>query len=253
MKKRVKIIISSIVVIILLLFAVIYVKIIPLLRLKNTVKEITNTQYSYTADVKIVKSPLNIFDEQYEFNLNGQKSSDVLYGEFVYSDKEIIDIYVDSNMEMVFDITPIFDAVADEVEGTVGFSANLLKKALKQVTVSLSQIEEIVGQKVDIAGDKNADYKISLEKNLDSSEKILGENAYYYRLSFDNKEDMIIIAIPQKSHDKEIYFKISSEKFEAGFIIKYELCDVGNISMPEPNVTDSMIETIKSLYQYIVK
>ncbi len=251
MKKRTKIIIISITVIILFIFAIVYVKMVPMLRIKNAVDEIKNAEYSYVIDAKVEKSLLNIISDEYQFSLQGQKSSDVAYGEFVYDDNEVLDIYIDKNSEVIFDLTPVFNLVFDKAEGTLGISVNLIRKALKQITVSLSQLEEITGKEIDISGGTKIDYKISQEKKLDSSEKVWGDDAYYYRMTFDDND--ILIAVPKKSKVKEIYIKAVSDKFEGDFTINYELCDVENIEMPKPNLPDSMVSTMKSLYQYIVK
>lgn len=99
-----------------------------------------------------------------------------------------------------------------------------------------------------IADGKKKDYTIFQNKKVESQDRLLGDNAYYFDITLDDYDTKIRVGIPKKSQDNRISMMIYAGQITWSFVCDYIDAEIAEIEMPASTVSDDSIETLKSIY-----
>ena len=83
----------------------IYIHLLPYIRLKKTVDNLLNKQYEYKIDGKVEGMDLPLLGNSFQGKINGEKGKNVVYGDISYKDSTYLKLYADKNGEIIFDPT----------------------------------------------------------------------------------------------------------------------------------------------------
>ena len=145
MNKKKKVTISIICCSIIMLAVVgilIYIHLLPYIRLKKTVDNLLNKQYEYKIDGKVEGMDLPLLGNSFQGKINGEKGKNVVYGDISYKDSTYLKLYADKNGEIIFDAGPVIKAAINKVADNSLFGAGLIRSVSSDVKISYSQIEE---------------------------------------------------------------------------------------------------------------
>ena len=98
----------------IIIFAVvgilIYIHLLPYIRLKKTVDNLLNKQYEY----KVEGMDLPLLGNSFQGKINGEKGKNVVYGDISYKDSTYLKLYADKNGEIIFDAGPVIKAAINK-------------------------------------------------------------------------------------------------------------------------------------------
>jgi hypothetical protein len=167
---------------------------------------------------------------------------------------------------MVFNINPLLENVMSKLEKQSGLPLSMLGSFMGDVNVSLSQIEEVIGQDLvtfsdqgislaimgGLVGEQNTiqDFEITYLKSTETEQALLGTAAYYYEISIPENDTKLILGIPKGKSDKKISCYTQADGATWKITADYEISDVGEIEMPQATVSDKTIDFLKKLYGY---
>ena len=240
----------------------IYIHLLPYIRLKKTVDNLLNKQYEYKIDGKVEGMDLPLLGNSFQGKINGEKGKNVVYGDISYKDSTYLKLYADKNGEIIFDAGPVIKAAINKVADNSLFGAGLIRSISSDVKISYSQIEEVLNQDITTLSDKgvsndlinklahgrNKEYTITLLKSIDDKDRLLEKNAYYFEIDLKNYNTKLIVGVPKDKNDTDVSLVVYTDKITWSFTGKYEYKDVDEIEMPESTVSDKTISVLKSLY-----
>ncbi len=250
----------------IIIFAVvgilIYIHLLPYIRLKKTVDNLLNKQYEYKIDGKVEGMDLPLLGNSFQGKINGEKGKNVVYGDISYKDSTYLKLYADKNGEIIFDAGPVIKAAINKVADNSLFGAGLIRSISSDVKISYSQIEEVLNQDITTLSDegvsnnlinklahgRNKEYTITLLKSIDDKDRLLEKDAYYFEIDLKNYNTKLIVGVPKDKNDTDVSLVVYTDKITWSFTGKYEYKDVEEIEMPESTVLDKTISVLKSLY-----
>ncbi len=255
-------IVCGVVVILAVVGILLYMHFLPYIRLKQTVDNLLNRQYEYTVDGKVEGMDLKLLGNSFEGRIEGKKSADVISGDIEYKDTTYLKIYADKNSNIMFDASPLVDAAMDKVADSIPFGGSLLKSISSDVKVSYDQIEEILGQDIATLNDegvsndlmdkvshgKSKDYTLTMLKEVDEADKLLGDDAYYFEIDLKDYDTKLVVGVPKDKKDTKCSMNVYTDEITWSFTGEYELEAVEDIQMPESTVSDNTIDMLKTLY-----
>lgn len=255
-------IVCGVVVILAVVGILLYMHFLPYIRLKQTVDNLLNRQYEYTVDGKVEGMDLKLLGNSFEGRIEGKKSADVISGDIEYKDTTYLKIYADKNSNIVFDASPLVDAAMDKVADSIPFGGSLLKSVSSDVKVSYDQIEEILGQDIATLNDegvsndlmnkvshgKSKDYTLTMLKEVDEADKLLGDDAYYFEIDPKDYDTKLVVGIPKDKKETKCSMNVYTDQITWSFTGEYELKAVEDIQMPESTVSDNTIDMLKTIY-----
>ena len=255
-------IVCGLVVILAVVGILLYMHFLPYIRLKQTADNLLNKQYEYTVDGKVEGMNLKLLGNSFEGRIEGKKSADVISGDIEYKDTTYLKIYADKNSNIVFDASPLVDAAVDKVADSIPFGGSLLKSFSSDVKVSYDQIEEILGQDIATLNDegvsndlmdkvshgKNKDYTLTMLKEVDEADKLLGDDAYYFEIDLKDYDTKLVVGIPKDKKDTKCSMNVYTDDITWSFTGEYELKAVEDIQMPESTMSDNTIDMLKTIY-----
>ena len=240
----------------------IYIHLLPYIRLKKTVDNLLNKQYEYKIDGKVEGMDLPLLGNSFQGKINGEKGKNVVYGDISYKDSTYLKLYADKNGEIIFDAGPVIKAAINKVADNSLFGAGLIRSISSDVKISYSQIEEVLNQDITTLSDegvsndlinklahgRNKEYTITLLKSIDDKDRLLEKDAYYFEIDLKNYNTKLIVGVPKDKNDTDVSLVVYTDKITWSFTGKYEYKDVEEIEMPESTVSDKTISVLKSLY-----
>ena len=169
----------------------IYIHLLPYIRLKKTVDNLLNKQYEYKIDGKVEGMDLPLLGNSFQGKINGEKGKNVVYGDISYKDSTYLKLYADKNGEIIFDAGPVIKAAINKVADNSLFGAGLIRSISSDVKISYSQIEEVLNQDITTLSDegvsnnlinklahgRNKEYTITLLKSIDDKDRLLEKDA----------------------------------------------------------------------------
>ena len=242
--------------------AILYFKYYPYMRLKQEMNSLLNTEYTYHVNCKVEGMNLKLLGDSFQGSIDGNKGKEVLYGDIKYNDITYLKLYANKEGKMVFDVSPLIQETLDKVS-TNNFIGNSVRKLFQNdVRISHDQIEYLLDEKIvsiedegvsrnlleQIADGKKKDYTIFQNKKVESQDRLLGDNAYYFDITLDDYDTKIRVGIPKKSQDNRISMMIYAGQITWSFVCDYIDAEIAEIEMPASTVSDDTIETLKSLY-----
>lgn len=255
-------IVCGLVVILAVVGILLYMHFLPYIRLKQTADNLLNRQYEYTVDGKVEGMNLKLLGNSFEGRIEGKKSADVISGDIEYKDTTYLKIYADKNSNIVFDASPLVDAAIDKVADSIPFGGSLLKSFSSDVKVSYDQIEEVLGQDIatlddegisndlmdNVSHGKSKDYTLTMLKEVDETDKLLGDDAYYFEIDLKDYDTKLVVGIPKDKNDTKCSMKVYTDDITWSFTGEYEIKSVEDIQMPESTVSDDTIDMLKTIY-----
>lgn len=264
MKKKIILFVTAFIVLVMGIGITFYYHALPMLKLKNAMQELENETYTYSLKADVENLPGVFSEKNICFSVDGQKGESVIYGEISYEDEKFVEIYADSKKEVIFSIDPLVETLINKLEDKIGIPASMLGFLIDDLNVSLSQIEEVVGQDIvtfsekgmtsdvleDIAKDKESakSYELTYLKKPQTDLLLLGEDAYYFELHIWSTDMKMILGIPKDASEKKISVYTQMDEAIWKTIGNYEICDVAEIAVPQNTVSDKTISFLKNLY-----
>lgn len=234
-----------------------YLNITPKLKLKSRLDELINETYTYSVDYSMKGMDFGILGDELEGNICGSKGVDILYGDISNNGYDYLELYVDSQAQMIFNVEPLFDSIVEAVEEKTGLSLSLVKLYIGDLNISKEQIEEVTGKEIfdlsESLSGKNAEwaaYALQRIKDTDDIDKLLGDDALYFSISMEDGSSYLIIGIPKSEDEKKISVEIFYGEAVAKFVGTYEPGDVPDMEMPQPTMSDSTIAVLHEIYAY---
>ena len=256
-KKRTWIIVVlGIVFFVLLAGGAAYMKMKPYLELKHTLNELKEKDYSYSLDYSISGIDFIFGNKLLDGSINGEKAKDILRGEIQIENTEYLEVYVQKDGNLLFNLKPVFEILLDKIKESQGSSTmlNLLSYALKDTYVSLEQIQSITGEKnvesienVEVFSKLFSSYKIKKLEQPENTDREYLADAHFYQLTFENSDIVVVVGIPRKQKGK-MYLKATKDTLELEVDAEYELKTIENLSMPVNTVSDRTISVFKKIY-----
>jgi hypothetical protein len=266
MRNKGKIIAAIIAIAVIVAGVMIYLNIQPKLKLKAALEEIVNEDFKYSLDYTIEGLDSSLFEGNPEGNISGTKDSDLLYGIVSFHDFEAVELYMDTDYNMIFNVEPLFNSAVESLQDKIGISLPLMQNLVNDFYVSLDQIEEITGKDIitisdtgissdvfeSISGEdvSKVAYVLKQVKNTDEIDTLLGEDALYFSITFDDNDSYMIVGIPKNQEKKQLSVEIYSNEATWKLKMDYELGTVEPKQMPEVTLSDSTIEVLKKIYSY---
>lgn len=256
-KNKIWIIVAAVVLVVLLIVGgVAYAKMKPYMELKNTVEDLTDKDYSYTLDYKISGVDFAFGNNLLDGTIEGKKAKNVVQGSVLIDDKEYLEVYANSDAQVLFNIKPVFDILLSSLEenGGAPSAIKLLAFAIKDSYVSLEQIQSITGEEkvksienVEVFSKIFATYNMKkVEKPQELERDYLAE-ADFFQLDFENSGTVLLIGIPKEENGK-IYLKASQNNIELEVDAEYKVETIEELTMPEETVSDTTIDVFKKIY-----
>ena len=230
--------------------------------MKHQINSLLNTEYTYHVNCKVEGMNLKLLGDSFQGSIDGNKGKEVLYGDIKYNDITYLKLYANKEGKMVFDVSPLIQETLDKVS-TNNFIGNSVRKLFQNdVRISYDQIEYLLDEKIvsiedegvsrnlleQIADGKKKDYTIFQNKKVESQDRLLGDNAYYFDITLDDYDTKIRVGIPKKSQDNRISMMIYAGQITWSFVCDYIDAEIAEIEMPASTVSDDTIETLKSIY-----
>lgn len=236
------------------------------LKLISRLDELINNTYNYTVNCTIDGLDSPFLGEQFKLKIIGHKGTDILYGQIKSDAFNYMELYVNSKGNMIFNVEPFFKSILSIVEEKFGRSLSIFNFMLNDINISLEQLEEIIGKDIITISDAGVTsdvfkdiiqnntskitYSLKREKNLDEEYKLLGNDAIYFVIEFDDNDSSVIIGIPDSNMDKEICVEIIYGDLSWKFVGEYMLAADQGIEMPEETLSDTAIDVLKKIYSY---
>lgn len=268
MKKK---IFCGIVVLLLILIcsvAAFYVYIRPYLKLKNTISELENKTYTYTVDGKLSGFDYPVLGNSFEGQITGEKGADVLHGEIVYNGHKYLGLYVDSKKNMVFDVSAFFQDILNDAGEKTDLALAATTYLKKNIYVSLDQFKALTGQDIKTIKDAGIDaevfdslskgnekkkgYAVKRLKTIEKNQMLLGEDAWYFQITLDERNTDLIIGVP-KNDDKKISLNVTDGSMEWKLTGEYNLEKVDELEMPETSFSDETFSFLGAIYSKWMK
>ena len=246
-----------VVVILLIVGGVAYEKMKPYLELKETVEELKDKDYSYTLDYKISGVDFVFGNNLLDGTIEGKKVKNIVQGSISIDEKKYLEVYANSDAQVLFNIKPVFEILLDAVEENAGNASafKLLKLVLKDSYVSLEQIQSITGEEkvksienVEIFSKIFSNYNMKKVEKPKEVERDYLVEANYFQLDFDNSDIVLLIGIPKEENGK-IYLKASQNNIELEVDAEYKVETMEDLTMPEETISDSTINGFKKIYE----
>lgn len=226
-----------------------FINISPYLKLKETVHVLMEDNYEYSMDYQITGVNM-LFEKLQDGTIKGIKEGDILQGAVFVEETEYLEAYINSRRECLFNIKPIVDILLD----TINLKSVLPLGALKDIYVSLEQIQEIIGKEqttVQIStADKTVDWSSYDLKKIDIPKGIKAEYAQtmnFFEVQFENNPLQLLVGIPKKG-EGTLYLKASQNQMILELYGEYQVGKVSKITMPKETVSDTVITVLKTMY-----
>lgn len=264
-KKIVKIIIELLICAIAAIATVVAcIYVIPGMKLKGRLEELINETYTYSVDCTVEGMGLKVLGDEFTGKISGTKGEEVLHGELYYKNKAYLEIYVDSEYDIIFCADDLFGNMLEGVEDKIGLPVSMLSLLIKDINISVEQLEEIIGKDIitisdsgitsevfrSISGEKSEKAEYSLKRLKAKEDMLLGKDAVYFEITMKEKNAGIIIGVPDDKDDKRIAIEILYGDIIWSFVGEYELTDDDDIRMPTKKLSDGTIDILKKIYQY---
>ena len=241
---------------------ILYLHFAPYLRLKQTTDQLLNKQYEYTVEGKVEGMNLKLLGDSFQGTIQGKKGKDVIDGDIIYKDVTYLKIYADKQGDIVFDVTPLMNAAIDKVVDSSPLIGGFIKSISSDVKISYAQIEEVLNQNIISLNDegvsnelmnqviygKTEDYTLTVLKEINPEDELLGEKAYYFEMDLKNYDTKLVIGIPKNKNDTKWSMNVYTDKITWSFVGEYKIKNVEEVIMPESTVSDETIDVLKRLY-----
>lgn len=259
-KKTWLIVIVCVLLVVLLSAIGLYVYFSPLLKLKAKMDDVVSETYHYSVECTVDGPGLDFLDGKLQGTIEGTKGEEVLQGELSVLDMGCLGFYANVDGEVIFDLGPLCQSLLDKVNIKGAF---LLKGLVKEVNLSLDQIETIIGKEIislsdagvsfelfdTISGNTKGRDSISVEvlKVVKEKDKLLGDDALYFSVFLSEDVD-VILGIPEDKDDLRLSLDVSYKETDWEFVGEYEPEEVEEQKMPKKTVSDDVIELLRKLY-----
>lgn len=265
-KKKIRRVFWILIVLAVFVGGVIFLQLIPKIILKNRIDKLVNGTYTYKANIFIDRIKLDGFGDELSLDVTGEKGSELLYGRISSEEFNYMDVYVDSDYEMIFDAKPFIESMIDAVGNKIGFSLGFLSSMLGDMNVSLEQLEYIVDKDIltvtdtgissevfkGISGEQDLrklGWVLKYDKNAAYKTANLDDSALYFTL--ESKEDnlLMIIGIPKASNDNKIWLFVDNNGMRWSADVDYKFVQESGLEMPEETFTEDQLKWIKEIYK----
>ena len=249
------------------------VLLMPKLMLGRRLNEILKDTYTYNAEASVVGVDMGILGDEFEGSITGSRSNDVIYGSISYKGYEWLEIYVENDGKVMLNIEKLFESAVNKAEEKTGLPLDFIRNKLTDFTISSSQIEDITGEKLVTMADAGvthntleefvqavkllSSFKQIKTEDMAAEYKLLGDDAGYFLLELKDGMTKVYIGVPK---DKTTSFVVeyTDDGAAAGadaivWKIKfdYEICEVGEIAVPDETLSKETIELLKKVYGYL--
>ena len=168
------------------------------------------------------------------------------------------------------------ERVCRKAEEKTGLPLDFIRNKLTDFTISSSQIEDITGEKLVTMADAGvthntleefvqavkllSSFKQIKAEDMAAEYKLLGDDAGYFMLELKDGMTKVYIGVPKDKNDKATSFVVeyTDDGAAAGadtivWKIKfdYEICEVGEIDVPDETLSKETIELLKKVYGYL--
>lgn len=252
------------------------VLLMPKLMLGRRLNEILKDTYTYNAEASVAGVDMGILGDEFEGSITGSRSNDVIYGSISYKGFECLEIYVENDGKVMFNIEKLFESAVNKAEEKTGLTLDFIRNKLTDFTISSSQIEDITGEKLVTMADAGVTHNtleefvqavklLSAFKQIKAEDmaaeyKLLGDDAGYFMLELKDGMTKVYIGVQKDKNDKTTSFVVeyTDDGAAAGadtivWKIKfdYEICEVGEIAVPDETLSKETIELLKKMYGYL--
>ena len=252
------------------------VLLMPKLMLGRRLNEILKDTYTYKAEASVAGVDMGILGDEFEGSITGSRSNDVIYGSISYKDFECLEIYVENDGKVMLNIEKLFESAVNKAEEKTGLPLDFIRNKLTDFTISSSQIEDITGEKLVTMADAGvthntleefvqavkllSSFKQIKAEDMAAEYKLLGDDAGYFMLELKDGMTKVYIGVPKDKNDKATSFVVeyTDDGAAAGadtivWKIKfdYEICEVGEIAVPDETLSKETIELLKKVYGYL--
>ena len=252
------------------------VLLMPKLMLGRRLNEILKDTYTYKAEASVAGVDMGIPGDEFEGSITGSRSNDVIYGSISYKGFECLEIYVENDGKVMLNIEKLFESAVNKAEEKTGLPLDFIRNKLTDFTISSSQIEDITGEKLVTMADAGvthntleefvqavkllSSFKQIKAEDMTAEYKLLGDDAGYFMLELKDGMTKVYIGVPKDKNDKATSFVVeyTDDGAAAGadtivWKIKfdYEICEVGEIAVPDETLSKETIELLKKIYGYL--
>lgn len=252
------------------------VLLMPKLMLGRRLNEILKDTYTYKAEASVAGVDMGILGDEFKGSITGSRSNDVIYGSISYKGFECLEIYVENDGKVMFNIEKLFESAVNKAEEKTGLTLDFIRNKLKDFTISSSQIEDITGEKLVTMADAGVTHNTLEEfvqavkllsafkqikaEDMTAEYKLLGDDAGYFMLELKDGMTKVYIGVPKDKNDKSTSFvveytddgaAVGADTIVWKIKFDYEICEVGEIAVPDETLSKETIEMLKKVYGYL--